>query len=50
MGKANPETGGKPCICKIKKSGWPWKASGKANAGQVRETCRICGATHVVPA
>jgi hypothetical protein len=38
----------KPCICHIKKSGWPWKATGKVDGGQREEKCRICGATHVV--
>lgn len=40
----------KPCICNIKKSGWPWKATGKADPGQREEKCRICGATHMVSA
>ena len=48
MGKANAEVEGKPCICHIKKSGWPWKATGETLGGQPVERCRICGATHVV--
>ena len=27
---------------------WPWKATGKLEAGQREEKCRICGATHLV--
>ena len=48
VGKANAEVEGKPCICHIKKSGWPWKATGETLGGQPVERCRICGATHVV--
>jgi len=41
------QAGGKPCICHIKKSGWPWKATGAVNAEKQAEyKCRICGATH----
>jgi hypothetical protein len=40
----------KPCICHVKKSGWPWKATGKTEGGQREEKCRICGATHMVTA
>ncbi len=50
MGKGSTETASKPCICQIKKSGWPWKATGKIDAGEREEKCRICGATHVVSA
>ena len=50
MAKADTEVGGKPCICNIKKSGWPWKATGEVNVGQRVEKCRICGATHLVTA
>ena len=38
------------CICRIKKSGWPWKPTGSTQAGQREEKCGICGATHMVPA
>jgi hypothetical protein len=50
VGKGSSETASKPCICHIKKSGWPWKATGEVNAGQRVEKCRICGATHLVTA
>jgi hypothetical protein len=48
--EASTEAAGKPCVCHIKKSGWPWKATGKVEAGQREEKCRICGATHMVTA
>ncbi len=50
MGKASNDAGSKPCICHIKKSGWPWKATGEVVGGQREEKCRICGATHLVRA
>ena len=50
MGKASTNADSKPCICHIKKSGWPWKATGEVVAGQREEKCRICGATHMVTA
>jgi hypothetical protein len=50
MGKGSPQTASKPCVCHIKKSGWPWKATGRTEGGQREERCRICGATHMVPA
>jgi hypothetical protein len=50
VGQESTQTGSKPCICNIKKSGWPWKATGKVDGGQREERCRICGATHAVPA
>jgi hypothetical protein len=50
VGKESTEAGGKPCICHIKKSGWPWKATGEVVAGQREEQCRICGAKHLVTA
>jgi hypothetical protein len=50
VGQESTQAEGKPCICHIKKSGWPWKASGEVVAGQREEKCRICGATHLVSA
>jgi hypothetical protein len=50
MGQVKTETASKPCICHIKKSGWPWKATGNMQGGQREEKCRICGATHMVTA
>jgi len=50
VGTESTKAAGKPCICQIKKSGWPWKATGKIAAGQKEEQCRICGATHQVSA
>lgn len=50
MGEGSPQAATKPCVCHIKKSGWPWKATGKNEGGQREEKCRICGATHMVPA
>jgi len=50
VGKGSPETASKPCVCHIKKSGWPWKPTGRTEGGQREEKCRICGATHMVPA
>ena len=50
MGQGNTQESTKPCICHIKKSGWPWKATGKTQSGQREEVCRICGATHLVSA
>jgi hypothetical protein len=45
------EKSSKPCICGIKNSGWPWKATGQVNAEKQAEyKCRICGKTHWVPA
>jgi len=41
---ANPS---KPCVCGLKKTGWPWKATGVVREDkQVEYKCRICGATH----
>jgi hypothetical protein len=50
VGQVKTETASKPCVCHIKKSGWPWKATGKTEGGQREERCRICGATHLVSA
>ncbi|HVH64551.1 MAG TPA: hypothetical protein VM674_00830 [Candidatus Acidoferrum sp.] len=45
------QKGDKPCICHIKKSGWPWKPTGNLNAEKQAEyQCRVCGRTHWVPA
>ena len=35
---------------RYKKSGWPWKATGKVEGGQREEKCRISGPTQLVPA
>ena len=43
---ASDSKGGKPCICNLKKSGWPWKATGRVEGRQQEYRCRICGATH----
>ena len=48
MGESGTLT--KPCICQVKKSGCPWKATGKTEGGQRQEKCRRCGATHMVAA
>jgi hypothetical protein len=46
MGTGNAQAADKPCICHVKKRGWPWKATGQVNAQQQSEfKCRICGAT-----
>jgi len=50
VAQGTTKTESKPCICHIKKSGWPWKATGKSEGGQREEKCRICGATHMVAA
>jgi len=50
VGQVKTEAAGKPCVCHIKKSGWPWKETGKTEGGQREEKCRICGATRMVPA
>ncbi len=50
VGQVKTETAGKPCVCHIKTSGWPWKATGKTEGEQREERCRICGATHLVSA
>jgi hypothetical protein len=50
VGTGSAQSEGKPCVCHIKKSGWPWKATGTVDGGQREEKCRICGATHMVSA
>jgi hypothetical protein len=42
--------GNKPCICKLKKTGWPWQATGRVEGKQQEMRCRICGETRWVPA
>ena len=46
MGESSAK-GNKPCVCQLKKTGWPWKATGAVNAdNQAEYKCRICGKSH----
>jgi hypothetical protein len=36
----------KPCICHLKKTGWPWKPTGRVEGPQREFKCRVCGRVH----
>lgn len=43
-------SGKKPCICNAKKTGWPWKATGRVEQNRQEVRCRICGEVKWIPA
>jgi hypothetical protein len=45
MGQSEPKAE-KPCICHIKKTGWPWKATGRVEGAKQEFRCRVCGRVH----
>jgi hypothetical protein len=40
---ASGEKSAKPCICHVKKTGWPWKTTGRVEGARQELRCRICG-------